>query len=167
MPIDDLNHFINKAEEILNLVKEALIINGITPPERSFVTISTEEEVPHDDTDQLTVSFGLMTPHYPQGQIPTARGHLNTRLATFYVELVRCSPKMIPVKGGAKKIAPSTETMMQYGKQRLQEVAILKNVFNELMQPEYDSLGRAMYTISAGLDSGQAQAIKVTFQTVV
>jgi len=167
MAQDDIDHFINTATEILEAVKEGLIVNGITPPERSYVTIATEEETVHDDADQLTVAFGLMTPHYPEGQIPRARGQLNTRIGTFYIELVRCTPRMISTKGGTKKIAPPIEKMREYGKQRLQEVAVLKDVCNELLDTPYDPLGRGMYTIAAGLDQGQAQAIKVTLQTMV
>lgn len=167
MDQEDINHFITQAEEILTLVKEGLLVNGITPPERSYVTIATEEETPHDDTDQLTVAVGMITPHYPEGQIPHARGQLNTRIGTFYIELVRCTPKMGSIKGGAKKILPSTEKMVEYGRLRLQEMAVLKDVCNTLLEGQYDPLGRGMYTIAAGLDQGQAQAIKVTLQTVV
>lgn len=164
---DEINHFITRAEEILNLVKEGLLVNGITPPERSYVTIATEEETTHDDTDQLTVALGMVTPHYPQGQIPASPGQMNTRMATFYIELVRCSPAMSSIKGGAKKVAPPLEKMVEYGKMRLQEMAVLKDVCIELTTSKYDSLGRGMFTIAAGLDQGQAQAIKVTLQTMV
>jgi len=167
MPQEDIDHFINRAEEILNLTKEALLINGITPPARSFVTIAPEEEVPHDDDDQLTVALGLISPHYPQGQIPTSRGHMNTRMGTFYIELVRCSPAMKSIKGGARKVSPSLQEMTTYGKQRLQEMAVLNQVCIDLCDSPYDSLGRATYAIAAGLDQGQAQAIKVTLQTMV
>lgn len=164
---DKIDHFILRGEEILNLVREGLAKNGITPPDRSFVTIATEEEVPHDDSDQLTVALGLFTPHYPQGQIPTVYGHHNAYIGTFYIELVRCTPRMAATKGGMKKMLPSTESMADYGKMRLQEMAVLRSVCDELISSEYDSLGRGMYTVAAGLDSGQAQAIKVTLQTMV
>lgn len=165
---EDLNLYFDKASEILAVVKEALIANGITPPERSYVTIASDEGTAHDDSDQLTVSLGNITNHVPGGVGGyRSSGHSNTRIGVFYIELVRCVPGMISTKGGHKKQMPPLEKLQQYGKQRLQEYVVLKDVAIELTQSEYDPLGQVSFTIASGTESGQAQAIKVALQTMV
>ena len=176
---EDLNRIVTIAQEILDTINDVFESNGISLPSRQYKTVGPIEDTTHDftgDDGQLTVSFGGLR----LGVTPNSNGMIRANcsanyIATFFIELVRCTPQ--PKGAGNSKnyggtntkyssTAPQEDKMNSYGEIRMRDTwLLLRSAQN--MQSMFGTLNDLGLNIVPGKEDGAVQAIRLSVDVLV
>lgn len=164
---DDLQRISNRASQIQEIIKDVFESNGVDLPERQYIFVGGEEETAHDD-EQLTISFAALR----LGVTPTSTGMFNPAcppgyIATYFVELVRCTPQTGKNNSRLKtSIAPGQSELDSYGRSRAIDAWLLLRVGQNIKNlPE--TLGQVDFGIVAQKEQGTMQAIRLSVEVMV
>lgn len=176
---EDLNRIVTRSQEFIETINDVFTSNGISLPARQYVTVGPIEETTHDfhgSEGQLTISFGNLRLGITPNSTGAIRGGcVENYIATFFIELVRCTPQ--PVGGGNSKnygatnskytnTAPKEDKMNSYGEQRMRDVwLLLRSVQN--MRGNHSTLHDLATNIVPGKEDGGVQAIRLTVEVLV
>lgn len=176
---EDLNRIGSRAQEILDTIKDVFASNGISLPTLQYLAFAPIEETTHDFTNkeegQVTVAFGGLrlgiTPNSPGIVRP---GCNNNYIATYFIEVVRCTPQPKGL-GGVKNYgatsnkyttAPQEDRMNAYGEERMRDVWLLLRAA-QAIQGTHSTLHNLTYAIDPGKEDGAVQAVRLTVEVLV
>lgn len=161
---EDVLRIAREAQRLLDITKSVFQENNIILPPRQFLALGEIGTTAHDE-EQLSVSFGNMSEGLPNssgGPIPQS---CNTSYqGSFNVEIVRCTPQMVPVNRGAKEIPPPPEKITEYSVSRYIEAWLLVKVAQRFAA---GAIASSVYTINTGADSGGTQGIILSINTPI
>lgn len=177
---EDLNRVGTRAQEILAIVNDVFTSNGISLPGRQYVTVAPLEDTTHDfsgDSDgQVTIAFsGLRLGITPSSSGIVRPGCGNTYIATYYIEIVRCTPQ----NGGAGTsknygatnskyggTGPKIDSMNSYGEARMRDTWLLLRA-GQALQGNHSTLHELSFNILAGKEDGGVQAVRLMVEVLV
>lgn len=160
------------ADEVMKITQAELERHGLEVPEKSYLTIGSEDMVAHDNCSQLTVGPATSRYGLPNPDTPTTI-RVNTCgkgfVVDMVVQIVRCSPKYQnrdATSGGSVRssnLSPrmSTDDMDSYARQRMGDMFVLHRVADAVSKRPSSTGDANNYSISVGPDSGGSQAVSL------
>lgn len=163
---EDLRRIVTRAEEIQQIIQDVFAANGIDLPERQYIAIGAVEETAHDE-EQLTISFASLR----EGVTPTSSsmytGCAAGYIATYYVELVRCTPQQKTAKRyGTDALAPTSEDMGTYGASRAVDAWLLLRS-GQSIREILSTFNEVDFAVDTQKESGGVQAVRLSVDVMV
>lgn len=158
------------AEEVMEITKAELARHDLEVPEKSYLTIGSEDMIAHDHCSQLTVGPATSRYGLPNPDTPTTI-RVNTCgkgfIVDMVVQIVRCSPKYQnrdSSSGGSVRSSNlnpkmSMDDLDAYARQRMHDMFVLHRVANAVSDRPSSTGDANNYTITVGPDSGGSQAV--------
>lgn len=166
---EDLLRIVTRANEIMDNIVDVFTSNGISLPEHRYIAVGPLEEVTHDfkanGDGQVTVSFaGLRLGITPNSQ-GMVRGCFPNYIATFNVELVRCTPQNKTTSYG-KNTGPTAISSSEYAELRMKDSWLLLRAVQNV-STNHTTLHDLTTTITSGKEDGGTQAIGLTVEVLI
>lgn len=158
----DEEDIVERAQLILQTINSVFDENGVSLPERQYITVG---ETAHD-CEQVTVAFTssqLGLPSGGGGAAVVCTGNLPTT-AIFTVQIVRC----VPAPGGTVNTAvraPSAKALDDSGMGFMRDSSLLLKAGYQAIESTWSMEGSADVTLAA--PSGAYQAITMSISTVI
>lgn len=159
MSSEDILRIASEAQRLLDIVGAVFQENSIELPERQYLAVGELGGTAHDK-EQVTVSFGNMSDGLPGSRGANPQACAASYMASFSVEIVRCTPQMTGGGYGPGE-PPAPSDISDYSVSRYIDSWLLVRVAQRF------SGGKSEYTVTTGEDSGAMQAIVLSVNTGV
>ncbi len=159
MSSEDLLRIATEAQRLLDIVGAVFQENEVDLPLRQYLAVGELGKTAHDK-EQVTVSFGNMSDGLPGASGANPQACVSSYMASFSVEIVRCTPQMTGGGYGAGD-PPSASALSEYAVTRYVDSWLLVRVAQRFAG------GKSEYAVTTGDDSGQMQALVLSVNTGV
>lgn len=160
----EINRLVESAQLILDRIVDNFDSNSIEIPAHRYIAVGELGSTAHDK-EQITVGFSNMSDGLPSNSVAAGNICKVADHASFYVELVRCTPQPVVLHGGAKSIAPPVDKLQEYATLRMKDAWLLKRVADDMSATIWNK--KAVYGITVPPESGGMQAVVLSLNMVV